>query len=263
MNVIPFVSSKTFAGVLTCALAVTLAGCGSSTPNNAAQNAPAQNPPPVQQAPNSPPSMSVAELTAPANAPAPNAPPNAPPNAAAGAPPPPNNAASNVPPVQQGTLASTDYAPRPSSAPPPPQQQDSGEYAQVISVTPLSGTQHVCTDQTVTERRPQSDNHQVAGTVIGAIAGGVIGNQVGGGNGRKLTTVAGAIGGGIAGKKIQEANQNNDTVTRVVKRCRDVVPGKDAPQLYDVVYAYQGQNMHVKLDYDPGNRIALPVRGLQ
>jgi uncharacterized protein YcfJ len=258
MNVISFVSSKTFAGVLTCALAATLAGCGSSTPNNAAQSAPAQNPPPVQQAPNPSPSMSVAELTA--NAPAPNAPPNAP----AQNLPPPNNAAPNAPPVQQqGTLASTGYAPRPGSAPPPQQQPDNGEYAQVISVTPLSGTQRICTDQTVTERRPQSDNHQVAGTVIGAIAGGVIGNQVGGGNGRKLTTVAGAIGGGIAGKKIQEANQNNDTVTRVVKRCRDVVPGKDSPQLYDVVYAYQGQNLHVKLDYDPGNRIALPVRGLQ
>ena len=133
----------------------------------------------------------------------------------------------------------------------------------MISVTPLTGPQKVCTDQTVTERRPQSDNHQVAGTVIGAIAGGVIGNQFGRGNGRKLTTVAGAVGGGIAGKKIQESNQANDTVTRVVKRCHNVVPGKDSPQLYDVVYAYQGQNLHAKLDYDPGNRIALPVRSLQ
>ncbi|HEX7915315.1 MAG TPA: glycine zipper 2TM domain-containing protein, partial [Rudaea sp.] len=113
------------------------------------------------------------------------------------------------------------------------------------------------------ERRPHSDDHQVAGTVIGAIAGGVIGNQFGRGNGRKLTTVAGAVGGGIAGKKIQEAHQEGDTVTRVVKRCRTVTPGKDSPQLFDVVYAWQGQNLHAKLDYDPGSRIALPVRSLQ
>ena len=166
--------------------------------------------------------------------------------------------------MRQDALPSASYAPRPGGAmpPPAPAASDNGEYAQVVSVTPLSGPQKVCSDETVTERRPHSDDHQVAGTVIGAIAGGVIGNQFGRGNGRKLTTVAGAVGGGIAGKKIQEAHQDNDTVTRVVKRCRNVTPGKDAPQLFDVVYAFQGQNLHVKLDYDPGSRIALPVRGL-
>ncbi len=259
MNTPSFVSSKKFAAVLSCALAATLASCGNSSPNGAAQNASApaqtssQNPPPPPPA-QQPPSMSVAELTGSTNAPAPS---NGPPPAGnPGMNPPPTTA-----PAQPGTLASASYAPRPDNAPPPP--QDSGEYAQVISVTPLTGPQRVCTDQTVTERRPQSDNHQVAGTVIGAIAGGVIGNQFGHGKGRALTTAAGAVGGGIAGKKIQEAHQEGDTVTRVVKRCRNVVPGKGSPQLYDVVYAYQGQNLHAKLDYDPGNRIALPVRGLQ
>lgn len=251
----PFFSSKKFV-VLSCAVAATLAACSGSSPNGTAQNAPAPapNPPPAQQAPASQqPSMSVAELTGPANATAP----------ASNAPPPSANPPPTAPPPSGGTLPSAGYAPHPGNAAPPPPQDNNVEYAQVISVTPLTGPQRVCTDQTVTERRPQSDDHQVAGTVIGAIAGGVIGNQFGRGNGRKLTTVAGAVGGGIAGKKIQEAHQANDTVTRVVKRCRNVVPGKDSPQLYDVVYAYQGQNLHAKLDYDPGNRIALPVRGLQ
>ncbi|MBS0513992.1 MAG: glycine zipper 2TM domain-containing protein [Proteobacteria bacterium] len=202
--------------------------------------------------------MSVAELTAPANASAANVP----------VPPADASGTGQKPPLapaqpQRGTLPSTGYAPHPQSLAAPPEAQGNVEYAQVISVTPLSGAQQVCSDQVVTERRPQSDDHQVAGTVIGAIAGGVIGNQFGRGNGRKLTTVAGAVGGGIAGKKIQEAHQDNDTVTRVVKRCRNVTPGKDSPQLYEVVYAYQGQNLHVKLDYDPGSRIALPVRGVR
>ncbi len=267
MIVSSFVSSKKFAVVLSCALAATLAACSGPSSNGSAQNAPApapeQTPPPAQKQP----SMSVAELTGQQNAPAQNDQPpsggvamNAPP---AATPPLPQGAPQQQGAAsQQGALPSAGYAPRPGGAPPPP-AQDNGEYAQVISVTPLSGPQRVCTDQTVTERRPQSDNHQVAGTVIGAIAGGVIGNQFGHGKGRALTTAAGAVGGGIAGKKIQESNQANDTVTRVVKRCRDVVPGKDSPQLYDVVYAYQGQNLHVKLDYDPGNRVALPVRGVQ
>jgi len=253
MIVSPFVPSKQFAGVLSCALAAMLSACSGSSPNSTAQNAPTQNPPPAQQPPAPQPSMSVADLTAPNAAPPPA-------NAGVNQPPPAQQA---VPP--QAALASASYAPHPGSGapPPPPPAQDGAEYAQVISVTPLQGAQQVCSDQTVTERRPQSDNHQVAGTVIGAIAGGVIGNQFGRGSGRKLTTVAGAVGGGIAGKKIQEAHQEGDTVTRVVKRCHTVTPGKDSPQLFDVVYAYQGQNLHAKLDYDPGSRIALPVRSLQ
>jgi len=182
--------------------------------------------------------------------------------------PPANTALANPPaaaPPQTGALPSASYAPHAGGALPSVATSEpagNGDYAQVISVTPLTGVQQVCSDEVVTEHRPQSDNHQVAGTVIGAIAGGVIGNQFGRGKGRKLTTVAGAVGGGIAGKKIQEAHQDNDMATRVVKRCRTVTPGQGSPPLYDVVYAYQGQNLHVKLDHDPGSRIALPVRGV-
>lgn len=56
------------------------------------------------------------------------------------------------------------------------------------------------------EDRPRDDQH-IAGTAIGAIAGGLIGNQVGHGNGRTLATVAGAVGGGYAGNRIQAHQQ--------------------------------------------------------
>ncbi len=41
------------------------------------------------------------------------------------------------------------------------------------------------------------------GTVAGAIVGGVLGNQVGGGNGRAVATVAGAVGGGVVGNRLE------------------------------------------------------------
>jgi uncharacterized protein YcfJ len=44
------------------------------------------------------------------------------------------------------------------------------------------------------------------GIGTGAVIGGLLGNQVGSGNGRKLATVAGIIGGGMIGNQI--ANQN-------------------------------------------------------
>ena len=51
---------------------------------------------------------------------------------------------------------------------------------------------------------PAQPNYMAIGT--GAVVGGLIGNQVGSGNGRKLATVAGIIGGGMLGNQI--ANQN-------------------------------------------------------
>ncbi|TCS35858.1 outer membrane lipoprotein SlyB [Paucimonas lemoignei] len=42
------------------------------------------------------------------------------------------------------------------------------------------------------------------GVVAGAVVGGLLGNQVGGGNGRKLATVAGAVGGGFAGNEVEK-----------------------------------------------------------
>lgn len=49
------------------------------------------------------------------------------------------------------------------------------------------------------------------GAVGGAVVGGLLGNMVGGGNGKKLATVAGAVGGGYAGNEI-EKNQKTYTV---------------------------------------------------
>lgn len=49
------------------------------------------------------------------------------------------------------------------------------------------------------------------GIVAGAVLGGVLGNQVGGGNGKKLATVAGAVGGGFAGNEIERRARSATT----------------------------------------------------
>ncbi|MET4579329.1 glycine zipper 2TM domain-containing protein [Ottowia thiooxydans] len=43
----------------------------------------------------------------------------------------------------------------------------------------------------------------VAGAAIGGVAGGVLGNQVGGGSGRTAATVVGAIGGALIGNAVE------------------------------------------------------------
>jgi uncharacterized protein YcfJ len=213
--------------------AIALSGCGHQTSAPSDESATADQK-----------SLSVAELTA-----------N--PNGAAGATP-ANSSASTIAVASAATPNVAPAAPVTS-----PEPFDESRYARVVSVQPLHGPQEVCSDQTVTAQRPQEDKHQVAGTVIGAVAGGLIGSKFGRGRGRKLATVGGAVGGGIVGKNIQENHQANDTVTRVEQRCHTITPDQNGRTLFDVVYAYQGQNLHVKLDRDPGDRIALPVRGVE
>ncbi|MGF6934910.1 outer membrane lipoprotein SlyB [Paraburkholderia sp. UCT70] len=49
------------------------------------------------------------------------------------------------------------------------------------------------------------------GAVGGAVAGGLLGNQVGQGRGRVLATIAGAVGGGLAGNGIEHAVRKDAT----------------------------------------------------
>jgi uncharacterized protein YcfJ len=45
------------------------------------------------------------------------------------------------------------------------------------------------------------------GIGVGAVVGGLLGNQVGGGNGKTLATIAGAVGGGYVGNEIAKRSQ--------------------------------------------------------
>jgi len=50
-----------------------------------------------------------------------------------------------------------------------------------------------------------SDNKPISvGTVLGGIAGGVIGHQIGGGAGNTVATIAGAIGGAVLGHELEK-----------------------------------------------------------
>ncbi|MDB6442958.1 Uncharacterized conserved protein YcfJ, contains glycine zipper 2TM domain [Pseudomonas sp. NFACC32-1] len=139
------------------------------------------------------------------------------------------------------------------------------EYAQVLAVEPvktqIKTPREVCKDVTVTRQRPVQDQHQIAGTVLGAVAGGLLGNQIGGGTGKKIATVAGAAGGGYAGNKIQEGMQERDTYTTTQTRCNTVNDISDKVVGYDVRYVLDGKEGKVRMDRDPGNQIPVNKEG--
>lgn len=68
-----------------------------------------------------------------------------------------------------------------------------------VAVDPTAG--EVVAINAVQEPEPTTG----LGAVGGAVAGGLLGNQVGGGRGRVLATIAGAVGGGLAGNGIEHA----------------------------------------------------------
>lgn len=58
------------------------------------------------------------------------------------------------------------------------------------------------------------------GAAGGAVLGGLLGNQVGGGNGKKLATVAGAVGGAVVGNQV-EGNMRATTSYEIKVRLDD------------------------------------------
>lgn len=139
------------------------------------------------------------------------------------------------------------------------------EYADVLAVEPvkeqIKTPREVCKDVAVTRQRPVKDEHQIVGSVLGAVAGGLLGNQVGGGNGKKIATVAGAVGGGYAGNKVQEGMQGRDTYTTTQTRCNTVNDISDKVVGYNVKYQLDGKVGQVRMDRDPGSQIPVNKQG--
>ncbi len=134
------------------------------------------------------------------------------------------------------------------------------KYAKVISVDPVreaaNTPKQVCRDEVVNHTTPPRDEHRVVGTAIGAVAGGLLGNQIGGGKGKTLATVAGAVGGGYAGNRIEASRQRGQVTSSVERRCRTVnSTGASKITAYDVRYVYNGVTRSVRMDHDPGDRV--------
>lgn len=135
-------------------------------------------------------------------------------------------------------------------------------YADVLNVAEVTKTvqvpREVCEDVPVTRQKPVKDEKRIVGTVAGALIGGVLGNQVGGGSGKKIATVAGAAAGGYAGNKVQQNMQANDTYTEMERRCNTVTESQVKLIGYDVSYQLGDQTGKVRMDRKPGARI--PVK---
>jgi len=109
------------------------------------------------------------------------------------------------------------------------------------------------------------------GTLLGAVIGGALGNQVGKGNGRTAATIAGAVIGGKVGHDVDARNDAYGSTaygtdpyeyrdqSGTVRRCRTVSDGGRFGG-YDVAYRYAGQTYHALMNYRPGRTMAVMVQ---
>lgn len=135
-------------------------------------------------------------------------------------------------------------------------------HAPVIDVEPrytverIPVEREVCRDHTGYERtRPDSKTP----TVLGAIIGGVIGNQFGSGNGRRAATAAGAVLGGSIAHDASQRDARYERVTR--QRCTVVRDWHEREVVADylVTYQYGGELYHTVTRDHPGDYIRVRV----
>lgn len=139
------------------------------------------------------------------------------------------------------------------------------ENARVRSSTPVHSEVQVprteCTTQTVTAERPASESKpNMLGVGIGAVAGGLLGHTVGGGNGRAATTAVGAVAGALVGNEVanRSAITQSPQASAEIRDCKTVYETQTRLMGYRVRYEYGGHEFEAMVRDSPGKTI--PVR---
>lgn len=139
------------------------------------------------------------------------------------------------------------------------------DYARITSVTAeydkVNQPREVCTDEVVRESVTRNDRNY-GGTAIGAVAGGLLGNQIGSGNGRTAATALGAVTGAFVGDDVGNRNGPQvQTQERRVQHCRQVEDNSRVQIGYRVTYEYKGLvNSVVTRERPVANRIKLNLQ---
>ena len=110
----------------------------------------------------------------------------------------------------------------------------------------------------VSQQAPATSN--VPAAIAGALIGGILGHQVGGGRGQDLATVGGAIAGGAIGTTIGRDGRPMRNQTQDVQRCTSV-PSQNRPALWDVGYEFRGVRHQVQMTTPPGQTITVNRMG--
>ncbi len=153
------------------------------------------------------------------------------------------------------------YAPAPVVAPDYRQRQNERLYeANVTSVKAVVGTpEKRCWVEPGQVPQDQSSAN-IPAAVVGALLGGVLGHQVGGGTGKDLATAGGVIAGAVLGSRVGGNAGTPAGATQDVQRCEDV-PSQARTEYWDVTYSFKGQEHRTQMTSPPGRTITVNDQG--
>jgi len=170
-----------------------------------------------------------------------------------------NDRISSVRVVDPGDrIADNRYAPLP--VPVYDNRRRSGERLFEASVTSVRAVLATSGQRCWVEREqiPQAQgNANVPAALAGALIGGILGHQVGGGSGKDIATVGGVIAGAALGAQV---GRDGPAATQDVQRCENV-PGGAQPAFWDVSYNFRGQDHRVQMTSAPGATIVVNEQG--
>ena len=101
-------------------------------------------------------------------------------------------------------------------------------------------------------------NANVPGAIAGALIGGILGHQVGGGRGKDVATAGGAIAGAAVGANVGRDGQQ--VSTQDVQHCSNV-PSQAKPEYWDVTYNFRNQEHRVQMSTPPGHTVTVNEQG--
>lgn len=106
----------------------------------------------------------------------------------------------------------------------------------------------------------ERSNANIPAAIAGAVIGGILGHQIGGGRGQDLATAGGAVAGAAVGSNIGRDGGGQQVATRDVQRCASV-PSQARPEYWDVTYNFHGQEHRIQMTSPPGSTVTVNERG--
>ena len=122
------------------------------------------------------------------------------------------------------------------------------DEAKVIRATPVYKTITIktpyeeCWDEKI--QVVQEESSSGIGKLLGGITGGILGNQIGGGNGKTVATIGGAIVGTVVGGRLSKNNQSSSHY-ETVRKCVTKYTSEIEERLigYNNIANYKGQKI--------------------
>jgi uncharacterized protein YcfJ len=130
------------------------------------------------------------------------------------------------------------------------------EVGKVLSSTQVIQQVAVPRQVCTTEQVSVTSSKSGAGAAMGAIAGGTVGNAMGGGSGKVAATMLGIFGGAILGDKIEGTSTPQ---VQTQQRCTTQNMLENRTIGYNVTYEFAGKQYNVQLPSDPGPTIKLQI----